>query len=302
MQKFSSASKGVIYALCAYILWGIIPFYWKMLSNVNSVHILTARVVFAFVIMAPLLIIQKNLRWILCFKNKKVAVKVIALAVLITGNWGIYIWAVNSGHIIEASLGYFINPIFSIVLGVLFLREKMNALQKTAFWLAAFGIVLITIFSGKPPFISLSLALSFAFYGLIKKNVRLNALESLTAETFIAVPIAFVLLFIPKQGITYLFDLQLYEYILLFLAGGVTALPLFLFAKSAKYLPLSALGFIQFISPLLQFLFGIFIFREHFPTQNIIAVAFIWAGAVLYPFSYIKFKKKKAGGINNYLA
>jgi chloramphenicol-sensitive protein RarD len=287
------SSKGFIYGLSAYVFWGFLPFYWKILSSVNSSHILTFRIIFAFLFMVVPLVFQKNLRWLLCFKNIKITVKIIALAFLITLNWGLYIWAVNSGHTIEASIGYFINPITSIVLGLIFLHEKMNEVQKFALFFASAGVLLITVFSGKIPLVSLVLALSFSFYGLIKKRVRLSALESLTAETLVAVPIALFLLFVPRQGVSYLADLKIYEYVLLVFGGAVTAFPLFLFAKSAKYLPLSTLGFIQFVSPLLQFLFGFLIFKEHFPPQNFIALAFICAGAALYPFSYMKLKKNK---------
>ncbi|MDR2192079.1 MAG: EamA family transporter RarD [Endomicrobium sp.] len=294
MRKLSANSKGVIYGFASYIFWGFLPFYWKLLSNVSSVHILSARIIFSFLLLAPMLLAQKNIRWLLCFKNKKILLKIVILAILITANWGVYIWAVNKGHIIEASLGYFINPIISIVLGLIFLREKMKAAQWAAFGFAAVGVALFTVFSGKLPLISLFLATSFAFYGLIKKKLRLSALESLSAETLVALPIAVCLIFIPQRGTEYLFTFPAYTYILLILCGAATAFPLFLFAKSAKILPLSKLGFIQFISPLMQFLFAIFIFKENFLPQNLIAILFIWFGALLYSASYINYKKKKA--------
>jgi chloramphenicol-sensitive protein RarD len=294
MKKLSSRSKGVMFGLSAYIFWGVLPFYWKLLSNADPLHILSARIIFSFMLLAALLLAQNNIRWILCFKNRRIFLKIIALAVLISANWGIYIWAVNKGHIIEASLGYFINPILSIVLGLIFLREKMKAMQWAAFIFAALGVVLITLFSGKLPVISLSLAVTFSFYSLIKKKLRLSALESLTAETLAAVPIAVCLIFVAQRGTQYLTALPAYTYILLVLGGAVTAFPLFLFAKSAKLLPLSTVGFIQFISPLMQFIFAIFIFRENFPLQNLLAIIFIWLGALLYPLSYVKRGKKKA--------
>jgi chloramphenicol-sensitive protein RarD len=293
MKKLSLKAKGAIYGLSAYIFWGFLPFYWKLLSSVDALHILSARIIFSFLLLASLLLAQKNIRWLLCFKNRRIFFKIIALAVLITANWGIYIWAVNKGHIVEASLGYFINPIISIFLGLIFLREKMAPMQWAAFIFAALGVVLLTFLSGKLPVISLSLAISFSFYSLIKKKLRLSALESLTAETLAAVPIALCLIFIAQSGTQYLLTLPAYMYVLLVLGGAVTAFPLFLFAKSAKLLPLSTVGFIQFISPLMQFLFAVFIFRENFPLQNLLAIIFIWLGALLYPLSYVKYGKKK---------
>ncbi|MDR3113308.1 MAG: EamA family transporter RarD [Endomicrobium sp.] len=294
MKKLSLRSKGVMYGLSAYIFWGFLPFYWKLLSNADSLHILSARIIFSFLFLASLLLAQNNIRWILCFKNGRIFLKIMVLAVLITANWGIYIWAVNKGHIIEASLGYFINPILSIVLGLIFLREKMKTMQWAAFIFASIGVVLITLFSGEVPIISLSLALTFSFYGLIKKKLRLSALESLTAETLAALPIAVCLIFVSQRGTQYLLALPAYTYVLLIFGGAVTAFPLFLFAKSAKLLPLSTVGFIQFINPLMQFIFAIFIFRENFPLQNFMAIIFIWLGALLYPLSYVKHRKKKA--------
>jgi chloramphenicol-sensitive protein RarD len=294
MKNLSLKSKGVIYGLSAYIFWGFLPFYWKLLSSVDAIHILSARIIFSFLLLAPLLLAQNNIRWLLCFKNKKILFKIIILAVLITSNWGIYIWSVNKGHIVEASLGYFINPLVSIVLGLIFFKEKMKAVQWAAFAFAAAGVILITIFSGRLPLISLTLAISFSFYSLVKKKLRLSALESLTAETLVAAPIAIFLIFIPQRGTEYLLTLPVYMYILLVLGGAVTSFPLFLFAKSAKLLPLSTVGFIQFVSPLMQFLFAIFIFREKVPLQNFAAIIFIWIGALLYPVSYLNNKKKKS--------
>ena len=201
-------------------------------------------------------------------------------------NWGLYIWAVNSGHTIEASVGYYINPLISIVLGLCFFREKLKPLQWLAFGLAMAGVLILTVFSGAPPWISLGLALSFGFYGLLKKAVNLAALESLGAETLIAAPLGLLLLFLPAAGggpgLAYLSKLPVSVVLLLLGSGAVTTLPLYLFAKGTKLLPLSTMGFIQFIAPTLTFLEGVFIFHESFPPRNLLVFGCIWGAVILY--------------------
>ena len=212
---------------------------------------------------------------------------------LISFNWGLYIWAVNNGNTIETSLGYYINPLITVVLGLCFFKEKLKLLQVIAFGFAFIGVTVLTIFSGRLPWISLCLALSFAVYGLLKKTVRLSALESLGAETLIAAPIGLMLLFtafgsgqgfqfIGPQGLTYITQLPYITLFILLFCGVATSMPLFLFAKGAKILPLSTIGFIQFISPTMSFLTGLLIFRETFPVRNFIAFGFIWSAAILY--------------------
>jgi chloramphenicol-sensitive protein RarD len=222
--------------------------------------------------------------WLSFFRDRKKLLSIISLALLITANWGVYIWAVNEGRTVEASIGYFINPLVTVVLGLIFFREKMRVLQWVAFALATLGVVLITVFSGTFPAVALVLAFSFGFYGLVKKTFLAGALEGLAAESLAALPIALALFFIPPAGTSYLARLPVLIYALLVLAGPVTALPLFLFAKGAQVLPLSTIGFIQFITPVMQFAFGTFVFQEDVPARNFAAFAFIWAGALLYLF------------------
>jgi len=219
-------------------------------------------------------------------------------AIFLSSNWGIYIWAVNRGHTIEASMGYYINPLVSVFLGLLFFRERLRPLQWAAVVIAFIGVTMLTIMSGTVPWISLSLAFTFGIYALLKKKTPLAALESLGAETLVSVPISLFLLsfsfpnadinhpvFSGLRGFEYMGALPVYVWILLALCGMVSALPLYWFALGAKLLPLSTLGFMQFISPTLQFALGLFVFGENFPPHHFAAFGIIWIAVILYIIS-----------------
>jgi len=284
--------KGVIFALLSYIMWGVLPLYWKFLSAVDSLHILAFRILLSLSLVAAILLTSKNTAWLAVFKEPKKAAILVLTALFLCCNWGLYIWAVNRGHTIEASLGYYINPLVSIMLGLIFFRERLRPLQWAAAAIALAGVLIVTLASGSLPWISLGLALTFGFYGLLKKKLELSALESLGAETLASAPIGiFLLLFnfgggniscSGVQGLSYLADLSLHTLVLLALAGFVTTLPLYCFARSAKLLPLSALGFTQFINPTLQFALGLFVFKEAFPAHNFVAFIFIWTAVIVY--------------------
>ena len=275
---------GVFCAVSAYFLWGILPLYWKLLSALNPLHILAFRILFSLLLVGGILLARKNISWLGFYKDARKSVLMILAALLISFNWGLYIWSVNNGHTIEAALGYYINPLVSVVLGLCVFRERLNFLQAVAFALAVIGVLLLTVLTGAPPWISLGLALSFGVYGLIKKAVNLAALESLGVETLLASPLGLALLlgFPRRQGLSWLTGLPVSTLLLLLLCGAVTTLPLYLFTKGAKLLPLSTLGFFQFISPTLTFLIGILAFRESFPLHDFIVFGFIWTAVILY--------------------
>ena len=282
---------GVFYAVLSYFLWGILPLYWKLLSAVNPLHILAFRILFSLIFTGSILLAGKNFNWLVFFRNRRDGILIISAGLIISFNWGLYVWSVNNGFTIEAALGYYINPLLSVVLGLCVFREKINILQTIAFILAVIGVVILVIFTGKPPWISLALAFTFAFYGLVKKTIKLSALESLGSETLVASPVSLILLtfsfgmgakFTGLQGLSYLSELPVFTLIFLPLCGIVTALPLYLFAKGVKILPLSTICFLQFLAPTLTFLTGIFIFRESFPPHNFIVFGFIWAAVILY--------------------
>jgi chloramphenicol-sensitive protein RarD len=292
----SSLGKGFFFSFLAFFLWGIFPLYWKLLIAVDSLHILAFRILLSLILVGIILFVQKNYRWLVMFKEPKKAVFLVLTALTISCNWGLYIWAINQGHTIEASLGYYINPLVTIVLGLVFFRERLRPLQWAAVAVAVIGVLILTILSGALPWISLALALTFGFYGLLKKKHTLTAIESLGAETLTSAPIGFLLLcfsfgsargpvFSGLQGLAYLSELPVYTWVVLSLAGVMTMLPLYFFARGAKMIPLSALGFTQFISPTIQFVLGLFVFGETFSTHYFIAFTFIWSAVILYIIS-----------------
>jgi chloramphenicol-sensitive protein RarD len=203
----------------------------------------------------------------------------------------LYIWAINAGHTVESSLGYYINPLVSIVLGLIFFGEALSPLQWVAFGFAAAGVSLLTVFSGTFPWISLGLALSFGFYGLFKKKVDAGSLETLGAETLLASPLALLFILLPGGALRSLHELSGGLWVLLLLAGAVTTIPLYCFARGAKLLPLSALGFIQFVNPTMLLFTGIFIFGEPFPVRNLLAFALIWTSVILYSVSLLRLSR-----------
>jgi chloramphenicol-sensitive protein RarD len=280
--------KGIIFASLSFFMWGVFPLYWKFLIAVDSLHILAFRILLSLVLVGAILLASKNTAWLAVFREPKKAALLIPTALLICCNWGLYIWAVNRGHTIEASLGYYINPLISILLGLVFFRERLRPLQWVAAAIALVGVLIVTLASGSLPWVSLCLALTFGFYGLLKKKLVLSALESLGAETLASAPIGIFLLFFsfgtpPSSGsLGYLADLPPQTLTLLALCGLVTVLPLYFFALGAKLLPLSTLGFTQFINPTLQFALGLFIFKEAFPIHHFVAFIFIWTAVVVY--------------------
>jgi len=291
-----SFGKGIVFALLSFIMWGVFPLYWKFLIAVDSFHILAFRILLSLVLVGVILLAIKNTAWLAVFKEPKKAAVLIPTALLLCCNWGLYIWAVNRGHTIEASLGYYINPLISILLGLVFFRERLKPLQWVAAAIALVGVLIVTVASRSLPWVSLGLALSFGFYGLLKKKLELSALESLGAETLASAPIGVFLLFFNfgnasfsgLSGLHYLAGLPPQTLALLALCGLVTTLPLYFFAHGAKLLPLSTLGFTQFINPTLQFSMGLFVFKETFPAHNFVAFIFIWTAVIVYIVSLKK--------------
>ena len=289
----SSFSKGVFFAVSAYFIWGILPLYWKLLSAISPVHILSYRIIFSLFFVSFLLFAAKKTSWLTFYKDRRKTLLLVLAGLAISFNWGLYIWAVNNGRTIETSLGYYINPLVSVALGLCFFREKLKTLQVIAFGFALAGVVILTVFTGSLPWVSLALALTFGLYGMIKKTVKLSSLESLAVETLVAFPLGLLLLFVSfdanagigfsgLQGLSYLKELPFLTLGLLLLCGVVSSTPLYLFSQGAKILPLSALGFFQFIAPTMSFLTGFFIFGEDFPPRNFIALGFIWAAVIIY--------------------
>ncbi|MCL2706419.1 MAG: EamA family transporter RarD [Spirochaetaceae bacterium] len=303
----SSFGKGILFTILAYVMWGVIPLYWKLLIAIDPLHVLAFRIICSFLFVSLLLIIQKNFAWLLVFKERKKCGFLILASIAVTFNWGLFIWAVNTGHAIEASLGFYINPLVSIVFGLIFFHEKLKPLQCVSFGMAALGVMILTVMSGSFPWISVALAVSFGLYGLCKKKITLSALESLGSETLAALPIGlFLLLFhfgsnasgmlsmtSGLQELSYFAELPIHTLMILALCGIVTAIPLYLFTRGAKILPLSSVGFLQLFSPTLQFIMGYFVFAEYFPLRYFIALAFIWVSVIIYLISLKSVSKRE---------
>jgi chloramphenicol-sensitive protein RarD len=287
----TATKRGIVLTIIANIFWGLMPVYWKLFPQVSPWKLLAFRILCSCFIVGIFLTLHKNTKWLKIFLNPEKRGGVVLSGLVISFNWGLYIWAVNNGHTIESSLGYYIHPIMVILTGLCLFREKLLPLQWGAFISAAIGVGLLTVFSGTFPWISLGLALSFSFYGLIKKRLRFDPLDALGAETLAASPIAIILLCLTIPGFTSNEGLNPLTVLALIPAGLITSIPLYCFAQGTKLLPLSNMGFIQFISPTFQFLLGVFIYRETFPLRNLIPFGFIWLSVILYSASLLTRQK-----------
>jgi chloramphenicol-sensitive protein RarD len=282
MSRFT---KGVLFAVFAYIVWGILPVYWHFLRFAGPLRILGCRIIFTLVFAVIVLGITGNRTWLRLITKKENRFYTIGAGLIVSFNWGLYIWAVNTGHTIDASLGYYINPLVAILLGLIFLKEKLNILQWAAFGMAVLGVIILTVFSGIFPWIALLLAVSFGFYGFFKKKGNAAVLEALGAETLAAFPAGLVLLLFPPSETSSVLSFSPVQWAILSSAGIVTAIPLLAFANGVRLLPLSTAGFLQFINPTILFFLSIFVFGETFPLKNLWAFGFIWAAVILYCIS-----------------
>ena len=288
----SPIKKGILLEVFSYTFWGIMPVYWHLLDFTGPLRILGFRITFALVFTALALLIRGNKTWLGLLTDRKKRPFTILCGVTVSVNWGLYIWAVNSGHTIDASLGYYINPLISVLLALIFLNEKLSVLQWVAFGFAALGVLLVTLFSGVFPWVALLMAITFGFYGLFKKKNKAGAMEALGAETLAVFPLGLALIIFPPDGM--LLHNSASQWLLLVFCGLVTALPLYTFAKGAKYLPLTAMGFLQFINPTILFFLGVFAFGEDFSTDKLWAFGSIWIAVALYCISLAKKSKAKS--------
>lgn len=277
-------NRGVLYGIAAYMLWGLLPIYWKALQSVPALEILANRMVWSLVFCLTLLALRREWRWLpAALSDLRTVLIFTGAALLLTVNWGVYIWAVNAGFIIETSLGYFINPLVNVLIGVIVLHEQLRVGQWVAVGLAAIGVLYLTIVYGSLPWIALTLAFSFGSYGLLKKKVRLGPLEGLSLETaLLTVPALLYLIWLAMRGENAFGQGDMGLSGLLIGAGVVTAIPLLFFAAAAQRIPLSLIGILQYIAPSIQLLIGIFIYREPFNFTRLVGFAFIWAALVTY--------------------
>lgn len=273
---------GLLFGVSAYSLWGLFPLYWPLLEPANPLEIVSHRAVWTVAFCVIILALTKSLKSTLAtFKRKHVAVRLFATSFLISINWLVYIWATNNGHVVEASLGYYINPIIMIAMGVILLHEKMRKMQWISIAIASTGVLVLTIDYGRLPWIAIALALSWGSYGFIKKTLGLGALEGLAIETMISsVPYLGYLIFLGSQGKGQ-FGQGILITILMISAGAVTAIPLLLFNGATTRLPFTIIGLLQYITPTLQFGLGVWVLHEDMPAARWAGFMIIWVALVI---------------------
>lgn len=290
--------RGILFAFAAYFLWGILPIYWDLIHGFGAFEILAYRIVFSMIFMVLIVIISNKTKSFINNVNQLIKqpiqlIAIIAAGYVITINWGTFIWAVTNGHVLQSSLGYYINPLISILLAFIFLKERFNKFEWIAIILAFIGVLYMTFEIGEFPYVSLLLAFSFGLYGLIKKLVPIDAISSITIECIVTAPAGIIYLWYVIQQGHNSFGMNISSLWIVF-SGAVTAIPLILFSAGAKRIPLSLTGFLQYIGPTLMFVLGVFVFKEPFDIHQFITFIFIWLGIIVYSISqYLKIKKSK---------
>lgn len=277
-------NAGVVHTLIAFVMWGLFPLYFRVIASVPPLEVVLHRSVWSLLFVLGLLAALRRFGWLreLARQPRRIALFA-ASALLLSCNWLIYVYAVQGGHVVEASLGYFINPMVNVMLGVLVLHERLRRVQWLAVALAASGVLWLTLQAGRPPWIALALALSFGLYGLIRKTASLGALEGFALETMLLAPVVLPLLaWSTLQGDNALLrgDLRLDAWLLL--SGPLTAMPLLLFAAGARRLPLATVGLLQYVSPTIQLLLGVLVFHERFDPLRLVGFVLIWSALALY--------------------
>jgi chloramphenicol-sensitive protein RarD len=288
-------NKGILFAVGAYSLWGILPIYWKTIQSVPAEEIIAHRMAWTFIFLLIVITTQRDWRgFINAIKKPRTVMVFILAASVLSINWLTYVWGVNSGYIVETSLGYFINPLVSVLLGVVLLKEKLRRWQWLPIGLAFIGVLYLTFNYGVFPWIGLTLAFTFGTYGYIKKTAALNSLHGLTLETavmsVVAVP---YLIFLETSGSGAFGSGDILQTILLILAGVATGVPLLLFGEGARRIHLSSIGILQFIAPTIQFLIGVFIYGEDFSQDRLIGFSLIWIALAIYTVEGILERRKR---------
>jgi len=276
--------SGIIYAALAFLCWGLFPIYFHALDGVPPLQILAHRMLWSLGFLLIVLVLRRQWKWLNVVRQPRVFFSFVLSALLLSANWLVYIWSVTNHHVIEASLGYFINPLVNIMLGYLILKERLRSVQWVAIAIAALGVGWLTWQTGTVPWIALFLALSFGSYGLLRKTAALGALEGLSFETIVLFPLAaayVIWLTVNGQNVFINTDSDTTR-VLLVMAGPLTAIPLLLFASGARKIPLSVLGLLQYLSPTLQFLLGVWLFKEAFTADRLVGFVLIWSALILF--------------------
>jgi len=295
----SEENKGIIYAIFAYLIWGIFPIYWKLLDHVDSLEILINRVIWSFVFTTLFILLIKQRKNLvedikLLWNNKILFLALLSASMVITVNWFLYIWAVNHDHVVEASLGYYINPTITVVFGMIFFKEKLSKTQLSAVIVAFIGVLIITISYGQIPWVALLIAISFATYSALKKKITIDATRGLALETLFVLPIALgVYIYSWTQTTPTLFHLNTTTDFLLMFGGIITAIPLVLFAKGAQRIPQYLIGFFQYFTPTAALVTGVFLYNEPFTIIDLVSFGFIWLAVIIFAASTLTEIKKR---------
>ncbi|MFZ7101953.1 MAG: EamA family transporter RarD [Peptococcaceae bacterium] len=295
MRNNQEESWGLLYGIAAYAAWGILPLYWKLLNAIPALEILAHRIFWSFIFVGTLLFFTNDWDKVKAVAgNRKNAVIIFFCSVIISVNWGVYIWAVNSQQVIEASMGYYINPLVVFLFSVVILKERLNRWQLLAIALAAVGVLNITIQYGKIPWIALSLALSFALYGLLKKLLKVEAMVGLALETALIAPLACGYILLKQvQGTGAVGSIPFVTLVVLIGAGAATATPLLWFAQAARRIKFSTMGFLQYIAPTITLFLGVIVFKEPFSSTHLLSFSFIWLALIIYSGANVGLLRKK---------
>ena len=290
-------NRGILYGLGAYLIWGVLPIFWKQLQSVPAFDVAAHRIVWSFALLA--IVVSVKRRWpaiALAVRSPRILMTFVAIAIILFLNWMVYIWAINAGKIVETSLGYFINPLVNVLLGVFFLRERLRAFQWLAIAVAAAGVLWLTIRYGSLPWVALTLAVSFGLYGLLKKKSSLGSLDGLTLEMGILfVPIILFLAFRSNQPGAAQALSSPRILVLLLLTGVFTVAPLLLFGARARRIPLSVVGLLQYVAPTIQLLIGVVMYHEPFTRDSLVGFVLIWIALALYTGEGVWRRRRRAG-------
>lgn len=289
-------NKSSFSVLGCYVLWGLLPIFWKLLANVDSVYVLAQRVLFSCIFCLAIILLKKNgssVKNIL--KSKTERRRYFVCGILISINWGVYILTIAMGKILEASLAYYMNPLFSVVIGALIFKEKLSAVQWISVGLALVGVMISVIAYGNVPYLAIIIGLSFALYGAMKKTIKAESEVSICMETMSVLPLALAfIVYAQISGYTTFSSLSNAEMLLLAASGAVTSIPLMLFAKGIRKTSITTSGILMYINPTLQLLVGVLIYNEVFTKMNAITFAFVWAAVILFVLDSLRKHKVKA--------
>lgn len=287
---------GLVFGSMAYFIWGLLPLYWRLVHDLSAYQLFAQRVIWSFIFVLVLLRMKNRIKnFFSLLQDRKIWKIGLASAFFISVNWLTYIWGVNHGYVVESSLGYYINPLVLTLFGRFFFKERMTRLQGVGLFFALIGVLLSTWFYHRIPVVGLTLAISFAVYGVLKKKSGLDSLDGLTLETLVvSVPSLIYITFMEASGQGISGNLPGWFWGLIALSGIATAVPLLFYAEGAKRLPLNVMGFLQYISPTISLILGITVFKESFDGRSLIAFSFIWFGLILFSYSQYRMLSQKS--------